>query len=149
MTTVDNVIAMQTRTECWDAVPNFKYLEASTLGRVRTLRRPTTTSPFLILSPGLSSNGYLTVDQADDRGGARRTRYIHDLVAAAFIGPKPAGQIVMHKNDVKTDNRAENIVYGTYGDNLRDAYKNGRRFPKRGPRNVPVVTQVDDLPLAA
>lgn len=43
----------------------------------------------------------------------RRVCFIHGLVAEAFLGPKPPGFQVNHKNGVKTDNRLENLEYVT------------------------------------
>lgn len=50
-------------------------------------------------------------------------RSIHSLVAAAFIGPRPDGYQVNHKNGVKTDNRVENLEYCTLQENLIHADK--------------------------
>jgi hypothetical protein len=43
---------------------------------------------------------------------------IHALVAAAFIGPRPPGLEVMHANDIPTDNRVENLSYGSRAENI-------------------------------
>jgi hypothetical protein len=51
---------------------------------------------------------------------------VHKLVAAAFLGPNPGKLYVCHINDVKADNRVENLRYGTPSDNMRDRTRNGR-----------------------
>lgn len=56
--------------------------------------------------------------------GGRRQRTVHSLIAEAFIGPRPEGQVVRHLNDVPTDNRPENLAYGTYQENEMDKYRN-------------------------
>lgn len=73
------------------------------------------------------------------RGGRSRHRpkvMVHHAVAEAFIGPKPPGAWVCHRNDVATDNRMENLYYGNSSSNSRDAFRNGRRSNKgeMGPR---------------
>jgi hypothetical protein len=47
------------------------------------------------------------------------------LVAEAFLGPKPAGRTVNHKNGEKTDNRPENLEYVTRSENQHHAYETG------------------------
>lgn len=59
------------------------------------------------------------------------TQYVHQLVATAFIGPRPAGQETRHLNDVNTDNRPENLRYGTRRENRIDAYRNGCYTPEQ------------------
>lgn len=47
------------------------------------------------------------------------------LVAYAFI-PNPNNYpVAMHKNNIKTDNRVENLKWGTHSDNSKDAHKDG------------------------
>lgn len=50
---------------------------------------------------------------------------VHTLVCTAFHGPRPPGNECRHLNDVKTDNRAENLCWGTMAENQRDAVING------------------------
>lgn len=50
---------------------------------------------------------------------------VHRLVATAFLGPKPKGFGVNHKNCIKTDNRAVNLEYMTDQENLEHARVNG------------------------
>lgn len=55
----------------------------------------------------------------------RKRFLIHHLVAQAFIGPKPEGMEVRHANDIRDDNRAENLSYGTRSENMYDSIRNG------------------------
>lgn len=66
----------------------------------------------------LASHGYYRVNLC--AAGKQKPHYIHELVAAAFIGPRPAGQQVRHLNSIKTDNRAANLAYGTQSENEAD-----------------------------
>lgn len=48
------------------------------------------------------------------------------LVCEAFNGPAPfPGALVRHLNDVKADNRAENLAWGSVRDNFWDSVRNG------------------------
>ena len=54
-----------------------------------------------------------------------RTRLVHRLVAAAFLGPCPDGQEVLHGNGQRLDNRLENLRYGTRQENVMDTIRHG------------------------
>lgn len=53
-------------------------------------------------------------------------RYIHCIVAELFLGPRPAGMVVHHKNHIKSDARACNLAYVTPSQNTRAAVEAGR-----------------------
>ena len=55
---------------------------------------------------------------------------VHHLVAQAFIGDRPEGQLVLHWDDDKRNNNVENLRYGTHKENIADAYRNGIRKTK-------------------
>lgn len=71
-----------------------------------------------ILRPHLSSHGYLRINLC--MNGKGKLHYVHELVAAAFIGPRPSGQQIRHLNSIGTDNRAKNLAYGSQADNEAD-----------------------------
>jgi hypothetical protein len=66
---------------------------------------------------------YLAVTFA--KGDRREQRMVHDVVAAAFIGPKPEGLHTLHRDDDKGNNIKENIRYGTPKENAADKKING------------------------
>lgn len=73
-----------------------------------------------------SPAGYPVVRLNRDGGGA--TFMVHRLVAEAFI-PNPGNlPVVRHLNDVKTDNRVENLAWGNWTDNMNDLIRNDRHF---------------------
>lgn len=68
-------------------------------------------------------NGYLAVTVEVD---AKKTlKHVHVLIAEAFHGPRPHGQVVRHKDGVNTDNRPVALEYGTRKDNAADARRHG------------------------
>lgn len=57
---------------------------------------------------------------------------VHKLVAEAFI-PNPNGlPIVGHKNNIKTDNRVENLYWTTYQENIQKAVDDGLLVNAKG-----------------
>ena len=68
------------------------------------------------------SDGYCFVVLA--LKGETQKRFVHRLVAEAFIGPRPEDQTVDHINRVRNDNRVENLRYATASEqNLNRVFK--------------------------
>ena len=80
-----------------------------------------------VRNPGLTS-GHLTVQIKG------RSRWVHHLVLEAFVGPCPPGLQCRHLNDVGTDNRLENLVWGTSSENAVDMVNNGNHHYAREER---------------
>ena len=59
-------------------------------------------------------SGHLAVDLPSGR------RYVHQLVAEAFLGKRPNGCEVRHLNNDPADNRVENLDWGTRSENVLD-----------------------------
>lgn len=121
--------------EFWKQIPGYEgFYEASNKGNLRSVDREFTRSngtPFSL--KGKLLNHWLNpVDGHPmcvlSRKGERRYFYVHTLVALAFFGEKEEGQEVRHLNDNPTDNRVENLEYGTRSDNLYDRVRNGIHF---------------------
>jgi hypothetical protein len=76
-----------------------------------------------VLKASPSGHGYAAVTLRRD--GASRTRYVHHLVASAFLGPRPIGAEICHANGDVMDARAVNLRYDTHNANMRDAIAHG------------------------
>ena len=74
------------------------------------------------LSPN-NQRGHLAVHLY--RKGIRQTIYVHQLVAAAWIGPRPSGQQVRHGSSGKLDNSVSNLCYGTQSEDGLDRRRDG------------------------
>ncbi len=57
-------------------------------------------------------------------------KHIHQLVIRTFVGEPKEGQEVRHINGVPTDNRLENLEYGTRSENIQDSYMQGQAWKK-------------------
>lgn len=85
----------------------------------------------ITLNPSCNGYGYLRYSLKKQRTGKFIGSYVHRLLAEAFI-PNPENHpVVRHLNDIKTDNRLENLAWGTYADNAQDLKDNGYVSPLR------------------
>lgn len=122
--------------ETWKAVPAWEGVyEVSDQGRVRSVTRTIyAKNPVGVVAPRTYA-GRVLLKAAGKRGyemvsftapGRKRTySYVHALVAAAFIGPKPSGKEVCHNNGRRSDNRRINIRYDTRSANALDRHAHG------------------------
>src|SRR3990167_2227261 len=75
---------------------------------------------------------------------------VHRLVCEAFHGPCPPGNLARHLNDIKGDNRAINLAWGTRCDNWADAKRNGYSGAGDGhPQSILTEADVVSLRLRA
>lgn len=101
--------------EVWRPVAECPLYEVSDHGRVRRGAK--------VLRTPCGGPGYPLVSLCWD--GAPRKRLVHDLVASAFLGPRPAGAQVNHRDGVKRHNMASNLEYVTPAENMRHAVRTG------------------------
>jgi len=94
-------------TEEWRPVPG-KSLLASTQGRIQYTQKSGKNQKGDIVYGRLNHHGYPYISA--DR--------VHALIAAAFIGPRPKGKQINHKNGIKNDNRPSNLEYVTPQQNI-------------------------------
>lgn len=128
---------------------NFEGYEVSNLGRVRTykqkygkvsksatyagINRPLSKTPTIITGRP-DRAGYMQLCLSDINKKRHNIR-IHTVVAQTFLGFPEQGLIVCHFNDIKTDNRLENLRFDTHKANRSDAQRNGT-FPIASEKGV-------------
>lgn len=124
---------MNATREIWKSIPGWDGLyEVSDRGQVRSVDRRDSRGVLRrgrIRALEMNPQGYLFTVLYDKAGGRRTGYNVHRLVAQAFIGERTEGQVIRHLNDDKTDNRLENLSYGSYSANAYEAVDNGKQFP--------------------
>lgn len=121
--------------EVWRSISGFEGIyEVSNQGRIRSLDRYIRFGRY-----GKEQKSFLKgvvlkarPDEQERysvylcRDGEKTVRKVHQLVLEAFVGPRPKGYEACHKNDVSTDNRLENLYWGTREQNVSDQKRNGK-----------------------
>lgn len=103
--------------EKWLPIRDFPNYMISNLGQVKSLSKSCKyrKANEVILKANPRSNGYLKVDLYAN--GKAHTKTVHRLVAEAFI-PNPNNlPEINHKDEDKTNNRADNLEWCTPGYN--------------------------------
>ena len=119
--------------EEWKDIPEYEGLyQASNLGRIKSLKRIDTLGRRVnekILKIQMLNNGYYQVGLT--KQAIKKTYYVHRLVWEAFNGTIPEGLQVNHINEIKTDNRLENLNLMTCKENCNWGTRNKRQAKKR------------------
>lgn len=108
--------------EIWKDIPEFEGLyQVSNLGRIKSFKLNKET----ILKPVIKYTGYSQISLV--KNGVTYAKRIHQLVVLAFLNHKPNVKIdlvIDHINNVKSDNRLENLQIITNRENLSKDVKN-------------------------
>ncbi len=76
-----------------------------------------------LLKPFLLNSGYLYVVLS--LKNRRKNRTVHSLVAQAWIGPRPKGHVINHKDSNRRNNNWKNLEYVTQFRNMQHAAECG------------------------
>jgi transposase-like protein len=110
---------MEESTEEWKPVVRWELTHlVSSHGRVRRIRDRRGNDVDRIIKPQMTYHGYWWLRLSEK---PRVTKLVHCLVAEAFLGPRPAGHQVNHKDGIKYNNSASNLEYVTPQQNVAHA----------------------------
>tara|TARA_R110000737_G_C14273842_1_gene430990 strand:- start:4 stop:489 length:486 start_codon:yes stop_codon:yes gene_type:complete len=102
--------------EVWKSIEGYEGLyEVSNLGRVKSVFY--SKSKDKILKSNVDSTGYLCLNLCKNKKQIKV--HIHRLLAINFLNHTPCGMklVVDHINNIKTDNRLENLQIITHREN--------------------------------
>ena len=108
--------------EEWKDINGYEGLYMiSNFGRIKSLYQNR------ILKPKVDKNGYLEIGLMKNK--RRKYFKVHRLVAMNFIDNQNNYPVVNHKNEIKNDNRVENLEWCTvkYNNHYSKDYKNIKR----------------------
>lgn len=114
----------------WKPIRGFEGIyKINSSGKVRSLNRTIQVkekSRYIkgrMITSRIGRDGYKTVRLS--KAGKTHTRYIHRLIADAFIRNPLNKPFVNHINGDKSDNRVENLEWVSHSENIRHAYVTG------------------------
>lgn len=99
--------------------PNYKVSAKGAIISTRGLRKT-----------HVNPHGYHQVDLWKD--GKSKTFRVHTLVAQAYIGDRPKGYVVNHKDGNKLNNHWTNLEYVTSRENTLHAHRTGLAKGRKG-----------------
>jgi hypothetical protein len=110
--------------ERWAVIGDFPEYEVSDRGRVRrrVVRHRTPAGRLLKLQVRASDGRVFVRLQGTPKA---KTRRVHRLVAAAFLGPCPDGFQVNHRDGNPQNNTVANLEWATRDENMAHAVANG------------------------
>lgn len=91
--------------EKWKTIEGYPDYQISNMGRVKSLKF----GKERILKPAKDKKGYLRLVLCNE--GIQRTMKVHRLVCQAFIPNHNNLPQVNHRNEIKEDNRVENLEW--------------------------------------
>ena len=109
----------------WKPIPSFPDYEVSEFGDVKRVVRARGGPAGRVLKPFIRADGYpMYILRQDNRSWHKKA---HQLVAEAFIGPRPSAKHeVCHWPDrTRSNNHYSNLKWGTSRDNKQDAILHG------------------------
>ncbi|HIS18358.1 MAG TPA: HNH endonuclease [Candidatus Coprovivens excrementavium] len=119
--------------EVWKDISGYEGLyQVSDLGNVKSLDRISVSSDNkvrnlkgLMLKQPLNVNGipYVTLS----KNGKRQKHTTHKIVALTFIGERPEGYQVLHRDGDCLNNKLCNLSYDTQSQNMIDMYRYGKK----------------------
>src|ERR1017187_3153257 len=118
--------------ETWKSWRDGTY-EVSDLGNVRRAKPGISTFVGRPVKPIMSAGGYAQVALKSENKTFRV--YIHQAVIESFVGIRPPGTVVNHKDSDKSNNALVNLEYITHRENCEHSLREGTR--KRGPSMPP------------
>lgn len=126
----------------WKAIPSYEniYEANSDTGDIRSLDR-IVICPYRdgrryrkrqsrILKPSQDTNGYLQIKLYNNTD-RQKSFSVHSIILLTFIGARPIGFEINHKNGCKTDNRLCNLEYCSTQENNRHALEVLKHNPNR------------------
>lgn len=128
----------------WKDVVGYEGLyQISDCGDIKSLHKTRGTYGRILKIRKRGEDGYLGVVLCRD--GERKDFLIHRLVLLAFNGPCPIGMETRHINGNGTDNRINNLSWGTHSENMKDQVRHGTYIYARGSQSTRAILNEENI----
>jgi hypothetical protein len=112
--------------EEWKPIPDLPGYEVSNHGRIRSIAKTVSHRRYgvmrikaRILQTSVHKSGYVVISIK------RKTRRVHRLVLESFHGVCPANHECRHLDGIRTNNRIDNLMWGSLSENENDKFQHG------------------------
>ena len=132
--------------EIWKDVVGYEGMyQVSNLANVRSVSHVRSNGSVVearLIKNTLHGSGYVIV-QIRNRDGKKFAKYLHHVVAAAFLGRRPENMDCCHNDGNRLNNVPSNLRYDTRKNNIADRIKHGtatslsRNDPRRSLIKIP------------
>lgn len=134
---------MTDNTEKFKPIPGFPGYEVGDQGTIVSLNYKHTGKRRVMKDYRGSEYGYRALQLC--RNGERpANRTVHQLVAEAFLGPRPPGLVINHIDSNPANNRADNLEYVTQKDNVSTPHCKAALSKAKDAVKRPVAALDDD-----
>jgi len=117
--------------EIWKDIPKFEgYYQASNLGRVKSFWK----SGRILKQRVNPTTGYVQVSLHKNKKSYHRSTHV--LIGLTFLGPRPTGYEINHKDFNKENNFSDNLEYLTPEQNVLSSSKAGKCRKKLTEKDV-------------
>lgn len=102
-------------------IPDYFITNTGQVFSTRISPRYNKIGNFREVKPKLTKGGYLYIGGYSGKGADKKRNWlrIHRVVYQEFVGPIPQGMEIDHINNIKTDNRLDNLQMLSKLDNVR------------------------------
>lgn len=121
--------------EVWKKIDGYTRYEVSNTGRIRNIHNKT------IKATRRTKTGYLITDLKEN--GEKQTKYVHRLVAIAFIDNPDNLPCVNHKDEDKSNNCVDNLEWCTVAYNNKYGTKEYKQKETMTEKYGKKVAQID------
>ena len=135
--------------EAWRDIPGYEgRYQVSTIGNIRSVDHvincvmgKTGTAyqkrvKGRLKKPTTAKTGYFVVNL-----GHADLKYVHELVALAFLGERPAGAYICHGDGNPKNNAVDNLRYDSQSENNRDKLRYGGTMRKLTAEDVQAIRE--------
>lgn len=136
--------------EIWKDIPGYIGLyQASNLGLIRSLIRWNGTNGRILKQKMSDKSGRLHITLCKNK--IHKTFRVHRLILETFVGPCPPGMECRHLDGNPTNNRLDNLCWGSHSDNEKDKSRHGTKmnpvwFDNVGSKHGMAILTEKDIP---